>query len=686
MATMPAIFERVLEVDDPTVDRAMAAALATAGPEDAKLLTMSLIQRGRIEGTLPLVLQHHLLPPAAQAVVAAHADELARPIRRAASMKQSHGPANAVAIVGDGKAASLAYLVVEQLRHGTDESRNHAAACLLAMTAAPAASAAAGTAAAKRLTGEDADFLRSALEESVALYGGHRRAAVIRAVLRFLPRPMPQVRRVLARHGHPAIDPVRTMLRDADDAAARQAALLMLGVTTLADAALQGMRRSVGDGKLEDVLRHWPILRTRGVARRLGEATDPAALLPKTRHVAHLATPASLGLPAWLAALPLPMAQRVVRLAALAEHADPATRLAALRQLLQAARDSTHAADPPAQTPPAEGKDGKDDKDGKDGRDGPDAREADDDATPRLPTRPLPAIACFVHDPDPGIARIAVQALIHHRVPDVMRMLTQLSGSPHPQIASLAQQQLARLGFTSLWAGWPRMDAARRIAAGKALIKIDPRFHQHLAARLADARRDARLRALDIVHTLNQGEYFEKELVQLAASDDRHTAATAVRALATAQTAVAAERLAAALNHDDSRVRANAVEALDESGLAVEAGCLDKVAAMAEDDDNRPRANAILSLLRVDPPRAVTSLRTMLADGRAAHRVSGLWVVEHLELLAVAAEVRRIASQDPDRQVRDRARRLWQQLRDASKRLADAPADPPDEAPAKEAA
>jgi HEAT repeat protein len=123
----------------------------------------------------------------------------------------------------------------------------------------------------------------------------------------------------------------------------------------------------------------------------------------------------------------------------------------------------------------------------------------------------------------------------------------------------------------------------------------------------------------------------------------------------------------AMLEHDDARVRANAVEALGLSGVKRQG---DRLEQMSEEDAGRPRANALGELIRTNGASAgtVEGVRRMLHDEQVNQRISALWLVETLGIGSVLADVSEMMLSDQDVQVRTRAARTVQSLFDQMKK------------------
>lgn len=597
---------------DPTVDRAMAAALPTAGPEDLVSLANTLIQRGHPDGLLGLILHFHVLPDPLQRRIIEMSSELFRPLRQAVGHSQTQGPANTIRIVQESLATRMAYLVGEQLRHGSEQRRDLAATALLDMARRCATDPHPGRA--STVDAEAAAYLTHALEEAVIRYGNHLHRTVLVAMAAMLPRPTPEAFAALADPKHPASDPMRGVMTSATEPAVRRALILLLAVPGLGPSAIDGLRQANQAERLGDAMAGWHLLHLAPVRRPLCAMRSPETLWPAPPQIKAMEEYQRRGLAAWAVTLPFDHRTTVARLKELTDHApDPATRLMALRRLLVIERGSG-LGDPVHE-----------------------------------------AILRFTRDDDPALVRIALWHLIRRKHPDLPDVLGRLAHSPDESIRAIATRHLAPLGFTRLWEGWPKMSPERRLAAGRALIKIEPNFHRMIGDKMLPNDRESRLRALSIIHDLNQGVYYEQALVRLAQEDDERVASAAVKALGSAATDRAVAVLERALEHGDARVRANAIEALAELRPGE---YTDHWQQMTENEDNRPRANAIAALMEARTGDALRALALMLEDDRPEHRQSALWLVEKRGLTDLARHVAEMSITDPDKDVQQRADRV----------------------------
>jgi HEAT repeat protein len=616
MAAIYHIFRRALAMKDAAVDRAMAGALPTADARSVQLIGLSLLQRHRPAGLAALIEHYHRLPGRVQREVAARAEELARPLREATG-RGAEAASNALAVVEQSQAMKLAYLAAGVLRHGPVEAHPRAGACLQAMADGAASDPRPG-----RPPASDpaiSRFLAEAVEEAVVHYGAHRQPPVLLAWLALLPRPLAASTRTLAKGNHPALGELRSMLEAAESARAVRALPLLATVPTLTASAQRGLATAAKSAGLGPALTGCHLLAWRPVWRAVRSMRQPARFWPEPSERQALAGHEARGLAAWAEALAFDADQQIERWSALSEFEEPTARLGGLRRLVRLADDAASRPESPQ---------------------------------PETVRAAQQAIARFCHDPEPPLARMALNYLLRRDYADRARLLGELLNSPHDSVRRIASRQFAPLGFARLWESWPQMEPARRQAAAQALIKIDAQFDQALARKLDARSHDARLRALSMIAELNRGSQFEPKLTELTRARDEVIASAAVKALGSAGSEQAATELAQVLDHRDSRVRANAVEALSEVESTRH---VQKLATMAQTEANRPRANAIQSLMQMQAGDAMTALTRMLSDDRAEHRISALWVVETMGVVEVARQVAELAGSDPAADVRSRA-------------------------------
>ncbi len=613
---LPAILAQRNEV----IDQALSAALPHAMPDELTDLGLAMLHRGKANGVESLVSEYHRLPVLLKERLVERADQFSTSIRRAAG-KSTPAASNALTIVEQAGSARLAYLVTALCRHSEAPIRDQAGRCITKL--AQRASCPQDTTQPPHFDAVSAQFLVEAVEQAVVLYNRHEHPALLLAMLWLLPRPMHEVKASLSRPEHAAIEPLNALLSDQPSTATRRALFILIGTRQLADTCRAALAQAMSSQKLDESLSMGHCLSLPATRQALKKIHRAHTHWPDAQQLHQMPGHAQRWLPHYLHAIsPDDRQEQVIRLATLASKTDTATRLAVLRRLLALSKPRTP-------------------------QDQPAAENAKD------------ALALLTSDPEPAIARSALWQLIQCDYVGLPRILADLVNSRHPSIRRVAAKQLAPLGFDRLWASWPKLDPKRRIAAGRALIKIDNDFHRHLSSRLASRDPDTRIRALVIVAALNQGSFFEDALLQLCTSDDVRIVASAIKGLAGCTSDAAKQALQLAIEHDDTRIRANAIEALDHTQAAAN---LDKLLNIAQETEQRPRANAIKALLELRAKDALPSLTRMLGDNRAPHRISALWLIDELGVLQLARLVAEMSLNDTDEQVKQRAGRVIQHL------------------------
>lgn len=621
MARIADIMPAILSHKSALIDQALSEAIRAAEPEETGRLAQAVLGRDRPDRSVGLILRYHELPEETRHTLVARTEEMSSAIRKAATRHGVQGARNALALIEQAASTRMAYLVTALIRHADPAIRDRAADCLLGMALRCRTT---GSDSMPHLDAVSASFLIEAVEQAIVLYANHDHTAVLEAMAHLQPRPMPEAQAALRNGEHPAIQHTTAMASVAATPHTRRALLAWVGLPPLRESAVEGLQQANHLGRLDEALHTGHLLALPSIRLGLRRTHEPQRLWPNAKQRGQMPEAAQRHLPAFASAMPMDPQDHVLLLAGLARSSHDATRLATLRRLLQIATD-------PAPRDPY----------------------AVDNAND--------AIATFTNDALMPLARTALWHLIHIQYAGLPRILANLVNSKHPQVRAVAARRLAPLGFERFWTAWPKLDPARRVAAGRALLKIDPDFHRHLGTRLSSRDPSLRLRALGIVATLGQGSYFEPALVELANSDDVRVVASAVRALGDCTGEAAQQVLSQALEHDDSRVRANAVEALAKSDATKHLG---KLMDIAQHDIQRPRANAIKQLMDLRAKDALPALTTMLHDKRAEHRVSALWLIDELGLLQLARQVAEMSITDQDEQVKQRANQVIQHLID----------------------
>lgn len=613
---LPAILSQRSEV----IDQALSVALSHAEPRELEDLGIAMLHRSKANGIESLISEYHRLPQTLRSKLIERAEQFATSIRRAAG-RNHHSAANALTIIEKAGSARLAYLVTGLCRHQEQDIRERAGICITALAHRAATSPSRDTP--PHLDSLSAKYLIEAIEQAIVLYNRHEHEALLAAMLWLQPRPMPEVKAALSQPEHAAVEPLNQRIANSQDPGTLRALPLLVGIRPLADACRAALASANTQQRLGEALEMGHCLVLPATRQALKRIPHPQSHWPDAQQVYQMRSESRRWLPHYLHAItPDDPQEQAIRLTSLASKTDTVTRLAVLRRLLVLAKPKT-----------------------------PDDQPAAENAKDTL--------AIMTRDAEPAIARTALWHLIQTDYAGLPRILADLVNSRHESIRRVAAKQLAPLGFHRFWKAWPKLDPKRRIAAGRALIKIDQDFHRHLGGRLASRDPDTRIRALVVIAALNQGAFFEDALLELCATSDVKIVASAVKALSGCTSETAQETLQMAMEHEDTRIRANAIEAISNTQAASN---LDKLLDIAQDTEQRPRANAIKALLELRAKDALPSLTRMLGDKRAKHRISALWLVDELGILQLARLVAEMSLNDEDDQVKNRANRVIQHL------------------------
>ncbi|MEX0875987.1 MAG: hypothetical protein WD114_00885, partial [Phycisphaerales bacterium] len=277
----------------------------------------------------------------------------------------------------------------------------------------------------------------------------------------------------------------------------------------------------------------------------------------------------------------------------------------------------------------------------------------------------------YLYDAQPSVARHAALrwSSLGHEAPRPgsaawthrTRIAALCDRSPHAWVRRVAGEEAARISMFRPGSPASRVQARRMLAS-------DPAgFVRLVRDRLGGE--DTRLGAIMLIRMLGLESRFELDLISLAQNEqlDARDRATAVVALGRVDTPAAKRILREAMGDGDTRIRANAVEWIDETP--------GKILELKRDEHHRVRASAIRRVIR-DPgfDRSATgkgageALLEMLCDERQAHRLAAAWAAQRAvtgsnrELLGnvfkpLIGRIEVLAANDGDTRVRERASR-----------------------------
>lgn len=608
MAHMSQIFSLFKSIPDTSVDQALSAALPTADDQTAMTLVQTLIQRNHHSSLTGLFHHYHELALPVQKLIISHAPRFGMLLRQIAEHGRAQDQLNIVQIVKKAADPKLCYLLADVLRYGPSQANEDAASILWEMARYSLFQT--DDSQTIQVDHEYINLLQRTIDQALMFYGMHQQPAVLEAVLVMQPRPMIQTAKILNDPKNPATQILIKLCSQPRNPVLCQSLLSLLSVPVLTEAIQRGVGFMADNHTLHQLFTEGHLLlmpQRRKVFRQLGADEK---FFPDVQTLQGIQPQQLRHLPRWYATITNNDKQLIEHLGDLRKSTDSLTRLTALRMLMRLGLKDSQAVN---------------------------------------------LIAGFCADADEWVARNAMRHLVRVDYEDLYHLMLRLINSPHDSVRKIAAEHVGPVGFEKYWDSWSRFDLNQRIAAGKALIKIDPSFHVQLGRKLDSTDQVQMHKAMFIIRTLNQGTFFEYALEHLTRHEDPKIASAAVKTLGSAGTLRAARLLETSLDHDDPRMRANAVEALDHIDHKKH---VNQLMNMGKEDDNRPRANAIGALMSMNFGDALTMLGNMLNDDRPTHRISALWLVDHLNLRDMIRHVAELSISDNDSKVRTRASHL----------------------------
>ena len=230
-----------------------------------------------------------------------------------------------------------------------------------------------------------------------------------------------------------------------------------------------------------------------------------------------------------------------------------------------------------------------------------------------------------------SVAAAALVKLLEQGHADMRRIMAEQFGSPHEQVRDLAARYFRDIAFGSYWNRFEQFSAEVQATAGRAIFKIDAAAQDKLDSCGRHQSAENRLRAVRIARLAGRVDQSLEFIMPL--TDDEHPVvrSSAVAALGDVKVAgrdATYERLVAALDDQDPRVLANAIEALDRRG---QAGFSEKISPLMNSSHGRVRANAIKAELQGRVYSSRRAIENMLSDQRPAHRISARWLLAQMQ-------------------------------------------------------
>ncbi len=273
-------------------------------------------------------------------------------------------------------------------------------------------------------------------------------------------------------------------------------------------------------------------------------------------------------------------------------------------------------------------------------------------------------ICSVVQWEDQELAAIAVREMTRRCPDDLPTVLAEQVASDSPASRELAGEQVTGYGFDQYWQSFDALDEDERQRLGEVLLSTEDDLLPELRSKLAGSKSTDRLRAVQIIGSLDLAGQLKEDIHRVAYDADAYVRSAVMMLLAQLPGPTSERILLNGLNDPDDRVQANSIESLDRLRAVTRS---EQIRHQLRSKDNRIRANAVKALLGFQSREAVTVLLEMLNHEEPAHRASALWVVQVLKLMALSARVLRLAKHDPDPTVRRRALRAVTVLNSALK-------------------
>jgi hypothetical protein len=441
--------------------------------------------------------------------------------------------------------------------------------------------------------------LDSALTNALDGYRVHRCDSVALAAAMLAFRAGPTLRAILRQPDHPGVIAMRTVPSHIEDDLVRASMIRWLACPIMQRPALRWLGSVRTTGQWSEVLHHGHLMLAPERRRMIRRQPNGHTLLPDAAVAVRMSHHAQSNLIDFVRSCGLTTPRRLRYLRDLIALPSPLARL----KLARSAGELL-------------------------------AAGADEAAT---------ILRQLARDRDPGVARLAAR-IINHNTPRL---------SPND-------------AATELFKAWSELSHPQRMAIASRLAANDHSvLIGVLRAILYSDDRSRSLDALRLVERLKLTEPMASDLLLASRSLDPRIAASAVSVLGRCQwrsNETFASRLRETINHENARVRANAVEALAQPSVSAALACDFDLTEWSNADENRIRANAIRGMVMREQPTAIDCWRTMLRDERPLHRISAIWVAERTPREGMTQHLSMLAATEPLPEIRTRARSAIHQL------------------------
>lgn len=219
---------------------------------------------------------------------------------------------------------------------------------------------------------------------------------------------------------------------------------------------------------------------------------------------------------------------------------------------------------------------------------------------------------------------------------------------------------LGRKYFELVWNSLDRLKASDWEKVVKRLQQLDYSFNRHLQEKLNSEDEKDKTRALLVVRRGKLINEYLTTVCNLCKDKSPKVRSAAILTVAESRNPAVESIIVEALDDPDSRVQANAVEALE---IINPPDLLERLESKLSSPNNRIRANAIKAILKPQFIAALQALSSMLNHPEPLFRRSALWVIKQISPQMMTAHIEKLAENDPEEEVRLMAKETLKMLK-----------------------
>lgn len=604
---LPRIFNLLMGEKDPAVEDALLEALPHLGAQASDAALNLLCDRGRSGAMAALLTASAGFEPDLKSKIHARLDSLHPGLRVLMQSEDFENRAAAIGAVVSAQDFKSASLLADSLRHPCSRTRELAAQAIRSLSEeiiAPSAPAPVPTRQNEVL--EKKQKLAEGLKAVITNWDAHHQIAALEAALWLFDFTEQTIAERVAHEPSKLAHAIETILERASDPRLAPAVVRSLGIPPLKPAAMRCISQAKEPVFLKALVEQAWLLGDSAIEQGFHGIPPNPNFDSWIEGATSLRSDHASSAVQWVAVSGGARDRLVARLMAFRDRGSDAVRRAAFWRLVS-------------------------------------------DETPQA-TAALDMIASRINDPHSAIA--ARECKRRHRREHPDRPYRDTSA------ASLAITKALNMFIEE----HDRLPQAQRAEVGNQLKALGPELSRQLSHKLDSTHGHERAATLRAIRTLGWATEYQQRIYQLVRDPEAVVRLAALDALRDDQSASALRLVKEAMNDSDARVQATAIEVLEKLDVSK---ALPAVRSKLGSASGRVRANAIKALWNVELKLAVTELERMLRDKSPEHRISALWIVEHLKIGQIVDRLSLISSDDPDARVRARAARTLRRIKPA---------------------